>query len=193
MAVQPASYPVTYSQAEPDSLSRWLWLFKWILLIPHLVVLTLLNFVATIVLFISWIAILITGQHPRGLWEFLLGLNRWTARVGAYYYHMTDVYPPFTMDDLTDYPIRITAEYPESSNRLTTFFRYFLAIPHLIILTALSMVLYALYWVNVIVVIFTGKPDSELFKLMVGINRWQIRSNLYVQLITDEYPPFSLD
>lgn len=193
MAVQPASYPVTYSLAEPESLSRWLWLFKGLLLIPHLVVLMVLNFVAAFALIISWFAILITGKHPRGLWDFLLGLNRWSVRVGAYYYHMTDVYPPFTMDDLPDYPVRITAEYPESGNRLTTFFRYFLAIPYLIIVQVLLAVLGVLWFINVVIVIFTGKPNSDLFKMMVGILRWQTRSSLYVQLMTDEYPPFSMD
>ena len=97
------------------------------------------------------------------------------------------------MDDLPDYPVRITAEYPESGNRLTTFFRYFLAIPYLIIVQVLLAVLGVLWFINVVIVIFTGKPNSDLFKMMVGILRWQTRSSLYVQLMTDEYPPFSMD
>jgi hypothetical protein len=156
-------------------------------------VLWVIHIVASIVLVISWFAILITGKHPRGLWDFLLGMNSWDARACAYCLHMTDEYPPFSLDDLSDYPVRITAEYQESHSRLTTFFRYFLSIPHLIILAALSMVLSALYLVNIIVVIFTGKPNTDLFKMMVGILRWQTRANLYLQLITDQYPPFILD
>ena len=174
-------------------MSRWLWLFKGLLLIPHLVVLMVLNFVASFVLLISWVVILITGKHPRGLWDFLLGLNRWSVRVNAYYYHMTDEYPPFTMDDLPDYPARISAEYVETRSRLTTFFRYLLAIPHLIIVQVLLAVLGVLWFINVVIVIFTGKPNADLFKMMVGILRWQTRSNLYMQLMTDEYPPFSMD
>lgn len=193
MATQPAPYPATYSQTEPASLSRWLWLFKGLLLLPHFFVLWLLGVAATFVLFISWIAILITGKRPRGLWDFLMGVNRWSVRVSAYSLHMTDVYPPFTMDEVPDYPVKITAEYLETGNRLTTFFRWLLLIPHMIILSVASAVLYVLFLVNVIVVIFTGKPHSDMFKLMVGILRWSTRVNLYSYLIVDQYPPFSMD
>jgi hypothetical protein len=193
MAVQTTTYPVTYSLAEPESLSRWLWLFKWLLLIPHMVVLWILSIVAMFVLFISWVVILITGKHPRGLWDFLMGFSRWSTRVMGYGLHLTDVYPPFTMDEVPDYPVQLSAEYAEDRSRLTTFFRYFLAIPHLIIVSVLNYVMWALVLVNIIVVIVTGKPQPDVFKLIVGITRWQTRSNLYVYLITDKYPPFSLD
>lgn len=193
MAVQTVSYPVTYTQEMPETLSRWLWLFKWLLLIPHMFVLAFLGIAAWFALVVAWFAILITGRHPRGTWDFLLGINRWSARVNAYSLHMTDIYPPFSMDDDPDHPVRISAEYSDSSNRLTTFFRYFMVIPHWIILGFLGVLFYPLMLVNVLIVIFTGKPHAEVFNLMAGILRWQTRAGMYYQLITDEYPPFSLD
>lgn len=193
MAVQPAVYPVSYNVDEPPRLSRWLWLFKGLLLIPHMFVLFFVSIVAWVAIFIAWIAILVTGKHPRGLWNFILGFNRWSMRINVYMMHMTDRYPPFSMSEEPGYPMHLEATYSERASRLTTFFRYLLALPHLIIVGALAYVLWALWIVNVVIVIFTGKPNTEIFKFMAGIIRWQARANLYLQLITDRYPPFSLE
>ncbi len=193
MAVQPASYPVRFDIDEPPSLSRWLWLFKWLLLLPHLIVLSIVGFVASIVTFILWVVIVITGKRPRGLFDFLLGYNRWSVRVGAYYMHMTDEYPPFSMDELSTYPARLSVDYQESANRLTTFFRWILVIPQWIITGILGMVLWFVMFIHVIVVIFTGKPQSELFNFMVGVSRWSTRVNVYYSLMVDKYPPFSME
>jgi hypothetical protein len=193
MAVQASGYPVTYSLDEPASLSRWLWLFKGLLIIPHLIVLWVLGFVSYFVSFFMWIAILITGKRPRGLFDFTLGVNRWSMRVIAYYAHMTDRYPPFSMDDRDDYPMRLTAEFDPSANRLTTFFRWILAIPHWIIVGVLGFVSSVVMFIHIIYVVIFGKPHPEMFKLLVGINRWTARETLYSLLITDQYPPFSLD
>lgn len=193
IAIQTSHYPVTYTQNQPEALSRWLWIFKGLLLIPHLFLLAFLGMAASIVVFISWIAILVTGRHPRGLWEFLVGVNRWSATTSAYVLHTTDSYPPFSLNEVSSYPVDITAIYPESSNRLTTFFRWLLAIPQLIVLYFLGMVLSAVWLIHIVIVVFTGKPNPEIFSFIVGVLRWQIRVNLYTQLITDVYPPFSLE
>lgn len=193
MAVQASGYPVTYSLDEPASLSRWLWLFKGLLIIPHLIVLWVLGFVSYFVSFFMWIAILITGKRPRGLFGFTLGVYRWSMRVIAYYAHMTDRYPPFSMDDRDDYPMRLTAEFDPSANRLTTFFRWILAIPHWIIVGVLGFVSSVVMFIHIIYVVIFGKPHPQMFKLLVGINRWTARATLYSLLITDQYPPFSLD
>lgn len=193
MTTLTVGYPISYEQDEPESLSRWLWLFKWLLAIPHFIVLSIIGIVAWFVLFFAWIAILVTGSYPRGLFDFAVGLQRWSMRVNAYLYHMTDLYPPFSMQEDDQYPVRISAEYPLKSSRLTVFFRWVLVIPHSIVVGALTYVMSLIGFINLIIVIFTGKPNSELFRIMVGINRWTTRVNLYSYFVTDQYPPFSFD
>lgn len=97
------------------------------------------------------------------------------------------------MDADDSYPVRLEAEYVEEANRLTTFFRYLLSIPHFIVLWFLGIVAYFAYWALTLVVIFTGKPHKGLFDFLVGYNRWSARANCYYWLLTDEYPPFSMD
>lgn len=193
MAVQAGSYPVTYSVDTPATLSRWLWIIKGFLLIPHYVVLILLAFVTWFTLLASWVAIVITGKRPRGLWDFHLGYLRWSARVNAYGGHLTDIYPSFSMDEQATYPVRVEADYIESASRLTTFFRYLLSIPHLIVLWFLIIVSFFAWFVFILMVIVTGKPHQGTFDFLVGVNRWQTRVSFYYWLLTDEYPPFSLD
>ena len=193
MAVQPTSYPVTYAADMPPTLSRWLWLFKWILLIPHFIVLSLLGFVTWFTLLASWVAIVITGKNPRGLWDFHLGVLRWSTRVNGYGAHLVDKYPGFTMDEEPGYAVRFNAEYIAEASRLTTFFRILLAIPHWIVLWLLGYIVGLVWLIHIIVVIFTGKPNDGIFKFIVGYYRWQSRVNGYYWLLTDKYPPFSLD
>jgi hypothetical protein len=79
-------------------LNRWLPLVKWLLVIPHLVVLVVLAFVVIVLTFIAWVAILITGQYPRAIYDFVLGTLRWWLRVQAYAFVLvTDRYPPFRL------------------------------------------------------------------------------------------------
>jgi hypothetical protein len=82
----------------PDDLNRWLPLVKWLLALPHLIVLTILYLVWYVVLIIAWFAILFTARYPRPLFDFSVGVNRWSLRVSAYaFYLLTDKYPPFSL------------------------------------------------------------------------------------------------
>ena len=88
---------VPYPNVETE-LNRWLPLVKWILAIPHYIVLAFLGIVALIVLIVAWIAILFTGRYPRGLFDFVVGVMRWSLRVQAYMLVLvTDEYPPFRL------------------------------------------------------------------------------------------------
>jgi hypothetical protein len=85
----------------PDAtqLNRWLPLIKWILLIPHYIVLSVLLTVAIIMIIVGWFAILFTGRLPRGIHNYLVGVTRWSTRVNAYGFLLTtDIYPPFSLD-----------------------------------------------------------------------------------------------
>lgn len=86
-----------YPDAARD-LNRWLPLVKWLLAIPHYIVLAVLGVAAFICVVIAWFAIIFTGRYPRGLFDFVLGVHRWGLRVGAYMWLLiTDEYPPFSL------------------------------------------------------------------------------------------------
>jgi len=213
-----ASYPVGLTGELDRNLSRWLWLVKMFLAIPHYVVLAFLWAAFLVTTVIAGFAILFAGCYPRALFDFNVGVLRWNWRVGFYVYAAlgTDRYPPFTLAR-TDYPADFDVGYPAHLSRGLVLVKWLLAIPHLIIviLVAGDLLLYpwttSTGWtagfqlaggysvLNLLVVIagffllITGQYPRALFDLLIGINRWLYRVLTYVALMRDEYPPFRLD
>jgi len=206
------SYPlVIEGQLDPD-LSRWQWLVKWILAIPHFVVLVFLWFAFAVLTIVAFFAILFTGRYPRSIFDFNVGVLRWTWRVGFYATSAfgTDRYPPFTLDAV-DYPASLDIAYPEHLSRgLVLIKSWLLAIPHLLIVGVLTAtwtfgdndgarfvlgggLLGILVAGAGLVLLFTGRYPPGLYELIMGVNRWIYRVIAYVALMTDDYPPFHLD
>jgi hypothetical protein len=213
-----ARYPVRLTGELDPNLSRWLWLVKMFLAIPHYVVLVFLWVAFLITTVVAGFAIVFTGRYPRSLFDFNVGVLRWSWRVGFYVYAAlgTDRYPPFTLAR-TDYPADFDVTYPEHLSRgLVLVKSWLLAIPHLLIVSLIVADLLPYPWashdwssglqpiggfsiLNLLVVIagvfllITRQYPRGLFDLLMGINRWLYRVITYVALMRDEYPPFRLD
>jgi hypothetical protein len=125
--------------------------------------------------------------------NFSLGAARWSARVSGYMFLLTDKYPPFSLDAMADYPVRFDGTVAiDGRNRLTSFFRYFMIIPHIIVLWLVLIAAEVVLLISWFVALFTGSVPPGLHTFLAGTLRWMSRVNAYTMLLTDEYPPFSL-
>jgi hypothetical protein len=186
------SYPVAYDIQYPGELSRWLIFVKWLLAIPHFLILYALSIAWYVVTFIAFFAILFTKRYPEELFKFVTGVLRWQANVGAYTGLLRDDYPPFSWEP-GRYPVQLEIEYPQELSRGLIFVKWLLAIPHLLLLLLLSIVEFFIYIIAFFAILFTKQFPEPLFRFVVGANRWSARVGAYVFLMTDQYPPFSME
>jgi hypothetical protein len=199
-------HPARLSATLDPQLSRWLWLVKWLLALPHYVVLAFLWLAFVVVSVVAFFAILFTGRYPRPLFDFNTGVLRWNWRVAYYAYGAlgTDRYPPFTLADVPDYPTHWDIAYPKQLSRGLVLVKWWLlAIPQYLVL---GFILggWRLGWFSAglvgllalfagIALAFTGSYPRGIFDFVIGLNRWALRTAAYACLLTDVYPPFRLD
>jgi hypothetical protein len=194
MATEPeAAYPVRVEIPYPERQSHWLGLVKWLLAIPHIIIMRILTvYVAFVTVLIAFFAILFTGQYPAGIFKFNVGIRRWQLNVSTYLWLLRDEYPPFSFDP-GQYPAALDVDYPDRLNRWLVLVKWLLLIPHYIVLFFLSVAA-AVVWIIVLFAqLFTGRAPEGLFRFLAGRLRWNERVTLYLYLVTDKYPPFSLD
>jgi len=184
------SYPVRLDIEYPDHLSRLLIFVKWLLAIPHFIALFFLAIGAYVVLIISWFAVIITGAYPEGMFNYMVGVLRWSARVQAYVFLMTDAYPPFSLEDDPNYPVRVEIDYPQQIARWRPLVAWLLVIPAAfaawLILIAAEVCVF-LAWFAILI---TGRYPQGMFNVVLIAHRWSLRVGTYLYWMEEPYPPF---
>jgi hypothetical protein len=180
-----------------DGPSRWLWLFKWcVLAAPHYPILIFLYLVYPLVTIVAGVAILFTGRYPRPIFDFNVGVLRWSWRVMNYRFPMnsTDKFPPFTLASRPDYPGDLEVDYPDRLTNWAVLVKWWLlAIPQILLCWAMEPLLQLLCVTAALGLLVTGTTPAGMFDLLLGIVRWRYRVAVYVSLMRDEYPPFRMD
>jgi hypothetical protein len=184
-------YPVQLDAERQEEYNRFLPLVKWLLAIPHYLVLFVLGIGALFVHLIAFFAVLITGRYPRGLWDYVVGVFRWGWRVGAYVLLLTDRYPPFTLQDDPDYPATLEVEYPETVNRWRPLVQWLLIIPFYIVASVLVIAAQIVAFIAVFVILFTAKLPEGMFNLILIPYRWMLRAQVYSYFLVTQYPPWT--
>ena len=204
MAVATAhASPVRVTGRLDPPLSRWLWLVKWLLAIPHYIVLFFLWIAFFVLSVVAFFAILFTARYPRALFDVNLGILRWTWRVGFYTYAAlgTDRYPPFSLGEEPDYPATLEVEYPERLSRGLVLVKWWLlALPQYVVVGIFGWgvgahggLVAVLVFFAAVVLLFRAHYPAGMFDFTMGMNRWALRVVAYACLMRDEYPPFRLD
>jgi hypothetical protein len=212
----PSASPVTIEGRLDADLSRWLWVVKWLLAIPHYVLLAFLWLAFFVLTVVAFFAILFTGRYPRGIFDFNVGVLRWTWRVAFYSYGAlgTDRYPPFTLHEAPDYPATLDVEYPERLSRGLVLVKWWLlAIPQYLLVAIMigggsfatsrsddwqwggfaGGLVGLLVLIAGLALVFIGRYPGGIFDFVLGLDRWVARVAAYAGLMTDRYPPFRLD
>jgi hypothetical protein len=195
--VPAVGFPLQLNLDAPDTIARWRPLVHWLLVIPQAIVLYALLIVQSIIRFLSFFAILFTGNMPESFFGFMAMTHRYQWRVSTYSLFMRESYPPFEFltvgQDPNDDPAKLSIQQAGHLSRGLIFVKWLLAIPHYVVLFVLFIAVYVVAIIAFFAVLITGRWPESLRTFVIGVMRWAFRVSIYVSFMTDEYPPFSLD
>jgi hypothetical protein len=189
-----AAYPVSFEMDYVERRSRLTTFFRWLLVIPHLIVLWLWSIAAGLAVIAAWFAIVFTGRYPQGLYDFVAGFLRYMSRVYGYAQLGVDPYPPFTGAEERAYPVRLNIGPPlERYSRLKAGFRFILAIPIALVVYAMQIVYGIGSFIAWFAIVILGRQPRGLQDMIhLGLS-YQQRAAAYFALITEDWPPFTQD
>ena len=190
------AYPVRLDLDAPNKIARWRPFVHFIMAIPHFFISQALQTLSGVVTVIAFFAILFTKRYPEGLFKIAAMSSRYGWRVMSFAFYLREAYPPFEFssepeDPGTD-PARFSIEYPQELSRWLPFVKIFLVIPHLFVMFFLGVGMVVVWFLSFFAVLFTGRYPEGMRNYVVGVMRWGHRVGAYVGLMTDRYPPFSL-
>ena len=179
-------------------IARWRPFVQWILAIPHLLVVHALETLRGLLTLVSFVTVVFTGRIPRPLFDAIAMTYRYQWRAVSYALFLHDDYPPFDFtpsahDDGQLPNGSLNIDYPEHLHRWKPLYKWFLAIPHYVVLIFLDIAVVVVVIVVWFVILFTGQYPRSLFECVEGVLRWHNRVVGYaIILVTDQYPPFRL-
>lgn len=191
MDASTSTYPVRFDVAYPQGENRLMLLVRWLLVIPHMIVLAVLQWVANVLLFLMLFVLLFSARFPESIFGFMSGVLRWQYNATAYLmFHNS--YPPFSLDAGEYAPVAFEVDRQVTYSRWLPFVKWLLVFPHVVILAALAVAGFFVYFFVFFAVLVTGSYPRGAFDFLVGVGRWNARASAYAGLLTDRYPPFSL-
>ena len=173
-----------------EEYNRWLPLVKWLLVIPHLIVLVFLAIGAAFVVIYAFFAVIVTGRFPRGAFDYLVGVYRWATRVNAYVLLTVDRYPEFSLRPDPEYPARFELDYPESVERWRPLVAWLLIIPYAIVASLINFVAGFAVIIAFFAILFTKRYPQALFDIVLVALRWNARTAAYGHFALTKYPAF---
>ncbi len=183
-------YPVTYEADYQRDRNRLTTFFRIIVAIPWLIVASIYQLAAFVVVVIAWFAIIIIGRFPEGMYNFVGGVLRFSMRVNGFMYLQTDAWPGFGISDDPSYPIRVHFAPPAAKqSRLKTLFRIILLIPIIVLSYLMSYLLMFIAGVSWLTIVFRGYQPAAIHNALAYVLGWTTRVSAYSSLMRDEYPP----
>lgn len=192
-AATSSGYPVNIEMDHQDEYSRFLPIVKWLLLIPQYFVYFFVVIGAMFVAFAAFFAVLFTAKYPRGMWDYMVGVQRWGLRINAYAYFATDKYPPFTLQETPEDTVHLHAEYPEHVERWRSLFAWLVGIPYFIVAYVVIIIGQICSFFGFFTILFTKKLPVGLFDMIRKAMLWSTRAGFYMYFMSTVYPPFDWD
>lgn len=192
-AATSSGYPVNIEMDHQDEYSRFLPIVKWLLLIPQYFVYFFVVIGAMFVAFAAFFAVLFTAKYPRGMWDYMVGVQRWGLRINAYAYFATDKYPPFSLQETPEDTVRLHAEYPEHVERWRSLFAWLVGIPYFIVAYVVIIIGQICSFFGFFTILFTKKLPVGLFDMIRKAMLWSTRAGFYMYFMSTVYPPFDWD